>query len=87
MWEVAGSTPGLDFYILCEPICVSLCLFQLELHMFYIDLRWPFSIPVHELGTYVCTFQHFENEVNLSVHVTTLNYCLVLGCEPSIAMG
>jgi hypothetical protein len=26
MREVAGSTPGLDFYILCEPICVSLCL-------------------------------------------------------------
>jgi hypothetical protein len=28
MREDAGSTPGLDFYILCEPICVSLCLFQ-----------------------------------------------------------
>jgi hypothetical protein len=28
MREVAGSTPGLDFYILCEPICVSLCLFS-----------------------------------------------------------
>jgi hypothetical protein len=26
--EVAGSTPGLDFYLLCEPICVSLCLFH-----------------------------------------------------------
>jgi hypothetical protein len=25
---VAGSTPGLDFYILCEPICVSLCLYM-----------------------------------------------------------
>jgi hypothetical protein len=24
----AGSTPGLDFYLLCEPICVSLRLFQ-----------------------------------------------------------
>jgi hypothetical protein len=28
MREVAGSPPGLDFYILCEPICVSLCLFH-----------------------------------------------------------
>jgi hypothetical protein len=26
MREVAGSTPGLDFYILCEPIYVSLSL-------------------------------------------------------------
>jgi hypothetical protein len=24
MREVAVSTPGLDFYLLCEPICVSL---------------------------------------------------------------
>jgi hypothetical protein len=24
MREVAGSTPGLDFYLLCEPVCVSL---------------------------------------------------------------
>jgi hypothetical protein len=24
MREVAGSTPGLDFYLLCEPIYVSL---------------------------------------------------------------
>jgi hypothetical protein len=24
MREVVGSTPGLDFYLLCEPICVSL---------------------------------------------------------------
>jgi hypothetical protein len=24
MREVAGSTPGLDFYLSCEPICVSL---------------------------------------------------------------
>jgi hypothetical protein len=23
MREVAGFTPGLDFYLLCEPICVS----------------------------------------------------------------
>jgi hypothetical protein len=22
-----GSTPGLDMYLLCEPICVSLCLY------------------------------------------------------------
>jgi hypothetical protein len=29
MREVAGSTPGLDFYILCEPIYVSLRLFGL----------------------------------------------------------
>jgi hypothetical protein len=27
MREVAGSTPGLDFYLLCEPICVSLRLY------------------------------------------------------------
>jgi hypothetical protein len=27
MREVVGSTPGLDFYSLCEPICVSLRLF------------------------------------------------------------
>jgi hypothetical protein len=27
MREVAGSTPGLDFYLLCEPIYVSLRLF------------------------------------------------------------
>jgi hypothetical protein len=27
MREVAGSTLGLDFYLLCEPICVSLRLF------------------------------------------------------------
>jgi hypothetical protein len=26
MREVAGSTPGLDFYLLCEPISVSLRL-------------------------------------------------------------
>jgi hypothetical protein len=26
MREVAGSTPGLDFYLLCEPIHVSLRL-------------------------------------------------------------
>jgi hypothetical protein len=26
MREVAGSNPGLDFYILCEPIYVSLRL-------------------------------------------------------------
>jgi hypothetical protein len=32
MREVAGSTPGLDFYILCEPICVSLCLFHCTLY-------------------------------------------------------
>jgi hypothetical protein len=24
MRDVADSTPGLDFYLLCEPICVSL---------------------------------------------------------------
>jgi hypothetical protein len=29
MREVAGSTPGLDFYLLCEPICVSLPLYVL----------------------------------------------------------
>jgi hypothetical protein len=28
MREVAGSTPGLDFYLLCEPICVSLRLLR-----------------------------------------------------------
>jgi hypothetical protein len=28
MREVAGSTPGLDFYLLCEPIYVSLHLFH-----------------------------------------------------------
>jgi hypothetical protein len=34
MREVAGSTPGLDFYLLCEPICVSLRLqyFIVTLH-------------------------------------------------------
>jgi hypothetical protein len=32
MREVAGSTPGLDFYILCEPICVSLRLFHCTLY-------------------------------------------------------
>jgi hypothetical protein len=33
MREVAGSTPGLDFYLLCEPIyCVSLCLFHCTLY-------------------------------------------------------
>jgi hypothetical protein len=26
--EVTGSTPGLDFYLLCEPNCVSLRLFH-----------------------------------------------------------
>jgi hypothetical protein len=33
MREVAGSTPGLDFYILCEPICfslVNLCMQLIE---------------------------------------------------------
>jgi hypothetical protein len=28
MREVTGSTPGLDFYLLCEPICVSLHLLK-----------------------------------------------------------
>jgi hypothetical protein len=28
MREVAGSTTGLDFYLLCEPICVSVRLFH-----------------------------------------------------------
>jgi hypothetical protein len=28
MREAAGSTPGLDFYLLCEPICVSLRLIK-----------------------------------------------------------
>jgi hypothetical protein len=32
MREVAGSTPGLDFYILCEPVCVSLRLFHCTLY-------------------------------------------------------
>jgi hypothetical protein len=32
MREVAGSTPGLDFYLLCEPIYVSLCLFHCTLY-------------------------------------------------------
>jgi hypothetical protein len=32
MREVAGSTPGLDFYILCESICASLCLFHCTLY-------------------------------------------------------
>jgi hypothetical protein len=32
MREVAGSTPGLDFYLLCEPICVSLRLFHCALY-------------------------------------------------------
>jgi hypothetical protein len=30
--EVTGSTPGLDFYLLCEPICVSLRLFHYTLY-------------------------------------------------------
>jgi hypothetical protein len=32
MREVAGSTPGLDFYLLCEPIYVSLRLFHCTLY-------------------------------------------------------
>jgi hypothetical protein len=32
MREVTGSTPGLDFYLLCEPICVSLRLFHCTLY-------------------------------------------------------
>jgi hypothetical protein len=32
MRDVAGSTPGLDFYILCEPIYVSLRLFHYTLY-------------------------------------------------------
>jgi hypothetical protein len=32
MREVAGSTPGLDFSILCEPIYVSLRLFHCTLY-------------------------------------------------------
>jgi hypothetical protein len=35
MREVAGSTPGLDFYLLCEPVCVSLRLFQSLSHVGY----------------------------------------------------
>jgi hypothetical protein len=31
MREVTGSTPGLDFYLLCEPIYVSLRLTSLKL--------------------------------------------------------
>jgi hypothetical protein len=31
MQEVVGSTPGLDFYLLCGPICVSLRLFHCTL--------------------------------------------------------
>jgi hypothetical protein len=32
MREVVGSTPGLDLYLLCEPICVSLHLFHCTLY-------------------------------------------------------
>jgi hypothetical protein len=32
MRDVASSTPGLDFYLLCEPICVSLRLFYCTLY-------------------------------------------------------
>jgi hypothetical protein len=32
MREVVGSTPGLDFYLLSEPICVSLRLFYCTLY-------------------------------------------------------
>jgi hypothetical protein len=32
MREVAGSTPDLDFCLLCEPICVSLRLFHCTLY-------------------------------------------------------
>jgi hypothetical protein len=32
MRDVVGSTPGLDFYILCEPIYVSLRLFHCTLY-------------------------------------------------------
>jgi hypothetical protein len=39
MREVAGSTPGLDFYLLCEPICVSLHLFLTIHYMYYIELN------------------------------------------------
>jgi hypothetical protein len=37
MREVAGSTPGLDFYILCEPIMflfVYLCLISIHISCF-----------------------------------------------------
>jgi hypothetical protein len=47
MREVAGSTPGLDFYILCEPICVSLCLFHCTLCkqlVFYYTLKRKGSV-------------------------------------------
>jgi hypothetical protein len=33
MRAVAGSTPGLDFYLLCELICVSLRLLCLGVHI------------------------------------------------------
>jgi hypothetical protein len=37
-----GSTPGLDFYLLCEPICVSLSLF----HMYIVQATsiWPYTL-------------------------------------------
>jgi hypothetical protein len=30
---ISGSTPGLEFYLLCEPICVSLRLFQMYINV------------------------------------------------------
>jgi hypothetical protein len=39
MREVAGSTPGLDFYLLCEPICVSLSWLDYIKYNFDIDVR------------------------------------------------
>jgi hypothetical protein len=44
MREVAGSSPGLDFYLLCEPIYVSLSLFVLlEVEHEFSELGQPQS--------------------------------------------
>jgi hypothetical protein len=51
MREVAGSTPGLEFYLLCEPICVSLRLLPPSISTKTVELFGVF---------HVCQIEYFQ---------------------------
>jgi hypothetical protein len=57
MRDVAGSTPGLDLYLLCEPICASLRL----LYYIFINLLKNEKI-------YISTFPRGSSHKHLGQH-------------------